>query len=318
MNSALLPEFDSVDEVQAWLLSALLRDGEAVSPRGMETRELTGIAFRLRNPRRRCISSPARKFHLPLAIGEFAWHMRADDDVAGLAYYAKRWRDFAEDGHRITGSCYGSKIFRARGEIASQWTRLKKVLHDDPFSRRAVLLLWDDSGLDSGALDVPCTSTIQFLIRNSRVHAVVAMRSNDTIWGVPYDVFLFTMLQEYLACELGLDVGEYTHFASSMHLYQRHYDLASKILAEPLASFEMPAMSDPWQLDAFLLCEREIRENLSSAPETLALLDRYWGALGEVLLWYRDRRRGASPCSVDASPYRPFLRSADSTAAKVA
>ena len=53
-------------------------------------------------------------------------------------------------------------------------------------------------------MDLPCTRTIQFLLRSGHVDAVVYMRSNDAIWGLPYDIFLFTMLQEMLAVELAL------------------------------------------------------------------------------------------------------------------
>jgi thymidylate synthase len=50
------------------------------------------------------------------------------------------------------------------------------------------------------------------------------MRSNDIWLGVPYDYFVFTSLQTKMAMELGVDVGEYTHFAGSLHLYKRDLD----------------------------------------------------------------------------------------------
>jgi thymidylate synthase len=79
--------------------------------------------------------------------------------------------------------------------------------------------------------DVACAITLQFLIRDDAVHAVVYMRSNDVILGLPYDVFLFTMLQEIISTQLGLKLGQYHHFCGSLHLYDRHIDLAERILA---------------------------------------------------------------------------------------
>ena len=37
------------------------------------------------------------------------------------------------------------------------------------------------------------------------------MRSNDAYWGLPHDVFAFTMLQEILARSLTLELGTYKH-----------------------------------------------------------------------------------------------------------
>jgi len=277
--------FESVDAVQSWILGVLLDHGTEVSPRGLATREVLGLSFRLRHPRRRCITNNARRFSLPLALGEFAWHMNKADDVASLAYYAKRWSEFADDGRRIAGSCYGRKIFSANADLTSQWDRMLDLLRADLLTRRAMLSLWDHSGLNSSSVDVPCTATIQFLVRSGRVHAVVTMRSNDSIWGLPYDVFLFTMLQEYLAVTLNLELGEYTHFAGSMHLYERHAALAERILRTQDEDFEMPPMAGA--LQDFLDAESRIRlGDLSPRQE----LHEYWQACAEVLAWYRDRR----------------------------
>lgn len=280
--------FETVDDVLGWLLRGLLNDGEIVSPRGNETRELLGVSFTLTNPRARLVTNVARRFSLPLALGEFAWHMRAADDVGTLSYYAKRWADFSDDTQRISGSCYGSRIFGSRGKAASQWDSIVSLLRTDPATRRAVISLWSDDTQLATSRDVPCTSTIQFLQRTGRLHAVVTMRSNDTIWGVPYDVFLFTMLQEHMAGVLGVEVGEYTHFAGSMHLYRRHYDFAERILGSSGTPIEMPPMPEPKALEAFLAAETTIR---SGDPcETTHHLADYWRELADVLAWFRLSR----------------------------
>ena len=51
-------------------------------------------------------------------------------------------------------------------------------------------------------------------------------RSNDIWMGVPYDMFSFCFLQVKMAMELGVEVGEYTHYAGSLHMYQRDYNAA--------------------------------------------------------------------------------------------
>jgi thymidylate synthase len=306
--------FNCIDDAYRWLLREILDCGEITRPRGLTTKELIGVTLRISNVRRRIVTNARRRFSLPLAIGEFCWHLSGSDEVDALAYYAPRWRDFTEDGLRVSGSCYGKRIFRTPGGSSSvketQWEQLVRTLDADRDSRRAVLSLWNRD-FTSETKDVPCTMTVQFLVRNGRVNAVVHMRSNDAIWGVPYDVFLFTMLQEYLAVSIGVEVGEYVHMASSMHLYERHFDLAEGILdSEKRVEEEMPPMTDISQLPSFLECERALREGASSEAALWTLSSPYWRQLAGPLLDHReaierrksDQKRHRDPSGVTATP----------------
>jgi hypothetical protein len=142
--------------------------------------------------------------------------------------------------------------------------------------------------LDATARDVPCACTIQFLIRSNRLDAIVNMRSNDAIWGWPYDIFIFTMFQELLACELQVELGSYFHFAGSLHLYEQHFDLARRILDDTSASlFEMLPMQAHQQLGTFLQCENILRKGLPIPQEITEGLNGYWKDLALVLDWFR-------------------------------
>jgi thymidylate synthase len=292
--------FESMDDVQRWVLKALLEDSSRVAPRGEPTLERLAVAFTLRHPRRRCITNAARRWSLPLAVGEFCWHVSGSHDATFLSYYAARWADFAGSDSTIQGSCYGYRAFFGH---PPRWERLSQLLRFDPNSRRAVLVFQDpDKMFDLDAVDVACASTLQFLIRDGELHAVCNMRSNDAIWGLPYDVFLFTMMQELLACQLGLELGEYHHCAGSMHIYQRHIELSRRICAQPADfDFEMPVMGACEQLPAFL--EGESRIRIGPEDDTaFTYLDLYWRELLAVLLWFRRAKRDAALGSALPSP----------------
>jgi thymidylate synthase len=252
--------FESLDEVQHWVLSSLLDHGSPVTSRGMPTLELFPASFALASPRRRCITNPERRWNLPLALGEFCWHATGSDALDFIEYYAPRWKEFS-DGETIRGSCYGHRIFDGKDGQTSQWDRLVRLLRTERHSRRAVLQLFDSqSGLDAESKDVPCTCSVQFMIRNDRLHAIVYMRSNDAIWGLPYDVFLFTMLQELLSLELGVELGTYSHLVGSLHLYKRHFELARRIISCGSSfPFEMPHVREYSELRSFLTLESQIR-----------------------------------------------------------
>lgn len=218
----------SINEIQVALCSSIMKVGEDIDPRGMHTREILGSSFVLEQPRNRLTTLKTRKWSAALAVAELAWHLRADDDVSALEFYTPRWRDFADDSGLVKGSCYGARIFKSTNGI-SQWEAVKKLLQADPSSRRAILNFRIEEDVSRVSNDISCTNTLQFLLRDNQLHAFVSMRSNDVIWGVPYDAFLFTSLQELMAVELGVEVGKYCHHAASMHIYARHFILAERI-----------------------------------------------------------------------------------------
>ena len=58
------------------------------------------------------------------------------------------------------------------------------------------------------------------------------MRSNDFIYGFPYDIVFFTLVQKELSELLKIKIGEYNHIVSSMHCYinfKNHYKILTKV-----------------------------------------------------------------------------------------
>lgn len=240
-------------ELHHFLVYELLNSPDCESsPRGMRIKELIAPTISLLNPRNRLIISPARNVNYGFAVGELCWYIRGDSDLATMSYYNKRMAQFSDDGKTIN-SAYGARIFNGiwadPGQIltdVSQFDCCVAELKNDPDSRRAVMHINQPGDLrrathpDIGSKDVPCTMSIQLLIRDRRLHMFVVMRSNDVIWGLPYDIFSFTCLMEtflYILQEEGVpvdDLGTYHHTAGSLHLYERHWDMAKAISEEPL------------------------------------------------------------------------------------
>lgn len=251
----------SSNEVQQKLCGAVMQHGHSADPRGMPTRELLGVGFVVRNPRHRLTTLPERRWSASLAVAELAWNVRGDSAVAPLAFYSSQWLDFAEPDGTIRGSCYGAKIFRRDEQGRSQWENVRRLLAAEPTTRRAVMSFRDESDVSAPTSDLSCTNSLQFILRDGRLHAFVSMRSNDLIWGVPYDIFLFTTLQEQMSVELGVELGEYHHSAASMHVYARHFELAQAMAAAPLPSDvgAMPPIESPAALRRLAQREEALR-----------------------------------------------------------
>ena len=306
--------FESVDEAVLMLTHLIETEGKRVSPRGLLTREIRNVVFTIANPRKRLVWNPARRWSPFLAVGEFLWHLAGERDASHIAYYAPNWSQFSTGGI-IRSSCYGYKMFEPGADGISQWDHIRSLLESDSQTRRAVINLLDaESDLLLDAVDIACASSMQFLLRDGRLDMTVYMRSNDAIWGLPYDCFTFTMLQEMLACQLGCELGEYVHFAASLHVYERHFPLMERLLAvREIDHIEpMPEMPVDCSVEDVLTCERIIREG---GNVDMSRLDSYWRDLLIVLQVYRalkagDDRAVAALLNLFSEPiYRKLLTS---------
>jgi thymidylate synthase len=257
-------EFDDLDSAFKWALENVLRTGKLVAPRRIDTIERNGCALRLLEPRARLVGNAERKWNVGYALGDVLWHFAASKQLSFISYYSKNWQKYSDDGLTIAGSCYGHKIFSAFNGAPSQWECARQLLNSDPDTRRCVISTYGPADLMAAASskDVPCCHTLQFLIRNDRLCLIVYMRSNDLMFGFTYDIFLFTMLQERMALELGIPLGWYEHVVGSLHLYERDVEWAKRIVAAPGPPVgSMAKMEHIEELPHILESERILRES---------------------------------------------------------
>ncbi|MDC6389212.1 thymidylate synthase [Maribacter sp. PR1] len=271
---------ENINHIQLELYKNLLKGGCKVNVRGSSTVELYPVYIKLDNPRKRLTTLVNRRWNLPFAIGEVAWHLSGSKDFDFISYYSKNWKVALEDNEdEIRNSCYGYQIFSNNNKV---WNGLITELLNYPNSRRAVISLLDSKKtLGKNVRDVACTSTIQFLIRNNKLDCIVNMRSNDIVWGLPNDIFFTTILQEWLAIILNVELGVYYHNVGSLHVYERHFELLENILKNPIYyDIGMPKMDNIHNIESFVNFEEQIRKSDSIHHN----LDGYWGEMLNILL----------------------------------
>lgn len=97
-------------------------------------------------------------------------------------------------------------------------------LKRDPDSRRAVIAIRDnEKDMTSG--DPACLQTLQYMIRDGKLHCWVMFRSNDAVKACFMNMFALVMLQKEFADALGVPVGSYTHIATSWHCYPQDEEM---------------------------------------------------------------------------------------------
>lgn len=216
------------------MISRVMREPQYESaPRGQNIKEILGASFTIKNPRDRIPYVVGRKFSMSYMVAELIWYLAGDNSTEWISKYSAFWRDISDDGV-TANSAYGARLFKPHDKIAQgRYTQLDYIIEElkrDPDSRRAVMhLRVPDDSIDA-KLDVPCTLALQFFIRDGALHQVANMRSSDLIFGIAYDIPAFTVFQELIANELGVEVGTYTHTSNSLHIYERHFDMAEKII----------------------------------------------------------------------------------------
>ena len=225
------------------------------------------------------------------ALGELLWYLSADDRLEFIEPYLGMYRREAEDG-RIHGA-YGPRLFRMRDKI-NQVEKVSELLQEHPSSRRAVIQLFNAEDITRNYKDVPCTTTLQFHIRDNLLHLSVTLRSNDAYWGLPHDVFCFTMLQEMMACRLNVGLGTYYQYVGSMHIYEDRFEEARNYVHEGHQKIvEMPKMpiGDPCTaIQSVLRAEVDIRKGKVVRPSDF-LSNTYWEDLIRLLQIFWALRR---------------------------
>lgn len=282
-----------LDEILRKLYIELLNSTDTFDSEKGPGRDLLAPKIVLKDPRAR-ISATSNRGNLISALGEFCWYMSGCADLNFIRFYIPKYPP--KDVVGSVEDAYGPRLI-GTGEFGRSFHQIDRVINRlkrKPDTRRAVISILEPSDLEPGRPEAPCTAALQFIHRRGHLHLVAMMRSNDAYWGFPHDVFCFTLLQEYVARSLGVRVGEYHHFATSLHLYECHVGEACDYLDEGFQNptFAMPKMPSGCQkenLSAFLSVEERIRQGMIISADQI-VLPEYWYDLSLVLLRCADIR----------------------------
>lgn len=278
---------DSLDDLLAKVYRQLLARGTRIEPTKGPAREIYGVLLKLSAPRLRLSRTESRGI-LFSCLGELLWILAGSNALDFIEHYISEYTKSSDDELTIHGA-YGPRMFGRRPN--DQLARVISSLKSKPDSRQAVVQLFDRRDTLEYHSDIPCTCTMQFVIRDRRLHMLTSMRSNDAWLGLPHDVFAFTMIQELVARSLGVELGEYRHSVGSLHLYERDDKKAIRYLEEGWQlGRPMPPMpkGDPWaSVRTLLNFEEAVRNGDASAIDPRESMEPYWADLATLLAIYK-------------------------------
>lgn len=186
----------SISEVWQASIPPLLANGVWVpTERSMRALELQNVLFRITHP----ILNPP----LPTNYG------------FKMSYVAAHIGTFHEN---YSGTSIRSRLYQYAGQF-NQIEAIVTKLKENWYSRRAVVVAWEPV-TDTESARPPCPIALSFLVRDQKLLLTAVLRSNDAWLATVPDMIALTQVQNDIASQLGVGMGEYAHLAVSYHMYE--------------------------------------------------------------------------------------------------
>jgi thymidylate synthase len=197
---------------------------------------------------------PGRNLNPFFAIAEVAWILSGHGDVETIGFFNKKMLEFQDGFEPNFHGAYGLRIRhwpredKEKGLWLPDLDQVEAVVGKmtaDPNTTQAVISLWDpqrDNLVKSK--DYPCNNMVYYSLRDGVLEQTVIQRSNDLVWGTPYNAIQFTHLHALVAGMLKVKMGTLTYVIQNLHLYPDLYpDILNNLIRQtPVrcdASFEL-------------------------------------------------------------------------------
>ena len=183
--------------------------------------------------------------------------------------------------------------------VGKQMVAIESELRANRMSRRAVAYVGHPDDLvtlqnnpqqrNDRAGEIACSCVWNFMIREDKLHMLVYTRSWDVVWGLCYDISSASAVQMMLATALGVEIGYQSHHATSLHVYEMHYELETERVSRTLQL--------PWLVDTIVGSQSAALERMKMARGN-SFIGTPLQITGDVTnnhvkQWYRDDAEAA-------------------------
>jgi thymidylate synthase len=316
---------DGVNNYYPNVCRTLMAEGTETSPRGKATKELHPTTVLIQDPRRRLMSCHGRVLNLPFALAEAIQIITGQNDAQALAFYNSSIIDIQGDGPRGTphwengvirfNAAYGERLrsFDLTSVTVDQLDHVIQTLKLDPDSRQASIVLshplYDNYSVDTH--DRACNVYAHPMIREGKLDWMQIIRSNDAIWGIPYNMVQWSHLQEWVARSLDIQVGTMFIVQDSFHVYADKYNECKNVAPFDIYQYvhAMPMEASEPIAEALLLAEHNVRAFMELPMKELSrTLGVYWTDVIQTLVSYRAWKRGQDDHAFNLLPENNELR----------
>jgi len=178
-----------------------------------------------------------------MGIKEILWiYQQQSNKLSDAHDLGIKWWDEWNIGDDTIGQRYGATV-KNYDLVNGILTSLK----EDPYSRRHIINLYQESDLRSSKGLNPCAYETLWSIRKLNgefyIDMTLIQRSNDYITAGYINKIQYVALMMMVAGHLGYKVGKFCHLTQNLHVYDRHFDAATEILTRKPIITEIPKIS---------------------------------------------------------------------------
>lgn len=158
----------------------------------------------------------------------FTIYQHPTNVLSEMKEYGVTWWDPWDIGDGTIGQRYGATVKR--------YDLIHNLIEDikkDPYGRRKVVSLWQETDLHETPGLAPCAFLTMWNVRGRYLDMSMIQRSGDMLTASGaggINEIQYAALMMMIACVTGLEPGVFTHFVANEQIYDRHIDNAHEML----------------------------------------------------------------------------------------
>lgn len=218
-----------------------------------------------------------RKTAWKSALREMEWFLSGSNNINDLHPSVRHWWEPWKNDKNLIENNYSVQFrnFHGRYGAVDQIQLLIDGIDQHPYSRRNIITTWNTSDMVHSSTPITnCHGTLIIAyVENNALYLEMDQRSVDVICGMPHNLIQYWALLIWLAYRTGYKVGSFIWNGKDIHIYDKHYELANKILQVKTKDIETPNLiytptSEDFKADDFSL-DREYKPILIDRAEML-------------------------------------------------
>lgn len=158
----------------------------------------------------------------------FTIYQKPTNNLATMHEMGVNWWDDWDIGDGTIGQRYGATV--SRYDLINN---LIKDIQKDPYGRRKVVSLWQETDLHETAGLAPCAFLTIWNVRGKYLDMAMIQRSGDMLTASGaggINEIQYAALLMMIARHTGYEPGVFTHFVANEQIYDRHIDAANEML----------------------------------------------------------------------------------------
>ena len=159
----------------------------------------------------------------------FTIYQKPTNNLATMHEMGVNWWDDWDIGDGTIGQRYGATV--SRYDLINN---LIKDIQKDPYGRRKVVSLWQETDLHETAGLAPCAFLTIWNVRGKYLDMAMIQRSGDMLTASGaggINEIQYAALLMMIARHTGYEPGIFTHFVANEQIYDRHIDAAKEMKA---------------------------------------------------------------------------------------